>query len=65
MNRIELTYRLRQLGIRKPQFAVKLGVAVDTVYQWEEAPQYAALVVELMEENAKLKFELKKREVKR
>ncbi len=49
MNRVDLTYRLRKLGMRKPQFAVKLGMAVDTVYQWQEVPVYAVSLLEALE----------------
>lgn len=65
MNRVDLTYRLRKLGMRKPQFAVKLGMAVDTVYQWQEVPVYAVSLLEALEEIERLKFELKRREVKK
>ena len=63
MNRKELTYRLSVLGMKKQQFAVELGMAADTLYQWEEAPQYAVRVVELLEEVQRLRKQL--REVKK
>lgn len=50
MDRVELTFRLRQLGMKKPAFAARLGMASDTVYQWDQVPQYAVAVVELLEE---------------
>lgn len=55
MNRTDLTYRLRQVGLKKPQFAEMLGMSPETVYQWDEVPQYAVALVELLEEIARLK----------
>ncbi len=58
MNRKELTYRLSVLGMKKTEFAAKLGMAPDTLYQWEEAPGYAVALLEAMEANQRLESAL-------
>ena len=55
MNRKELTYRLSLLGLKKQDFAKLLGMAPDTLYQWDEPPQYAVALLESMEEVERLK----------
>lgn len=59
MDRVELTFRLRQMGLKKPAFAEKLGLAVDTVYQWGEVPQYAEALLMAMEELAACREKLR------
>ena len=54
MNRTDLTYRLRQMGMKKPEFAAKLGLSVETVYQWAEVPRYAVALLEALEKVEKL-----------
>jgi len=52
---VELTFRLRQLGLKKPAFAKLLGMSESTVYQWGEVPQYAVALLEALEEAARWK----------
>lgn len=54
MDRKELTYRLSVLGMKKKDFAERLGMAPDTLYQWEVVPQYAVALLEALEKVAKL-----------
>lgn len=60
MDRKELTYRLSVLGMKKKDFAERLGMAPDTLYQWEVVPQYAAVYLEALEEVRKLREQLKR-----
>lgn len=55
MDRVELTFRLRRLGMRKPAFAKLLGMNEATVYQWGEVPQYAVALLEALEEVSRLR----------
>lgn len=63
MDRVELTFRLRQLGLKKPAFAKLLGMSESTVYQWGDVPQYAVALLEALEDAARAKRQL--REVKK
>ena len=60
MDRKELTYRLSKLGMKKQQLAVELGMAPDTLYQWEVVPQYAVRLLEALEEVERMKREKRK-----
>lgn len=55
VDRVELTYRLRRLGMKKPAFAKLLGMSGSTVYQWGEVPQYAVALLEALEDAARLR----------
>lgn len=62
MDRVDLTYRLRKLGMKKGDLAKRMGLAADTIYQWGEVPQYAVALVEALENIARLEG-VKPREV--
>lgn len=59
MNRKELTYRLSVLGLKKGDFAKTLGLVADTLYQWDETPQYAEALLVTMEQLAACREELR------
>lgn len=46
--------------MKKQQFAVELGMAPDTLYQWEVVPQYAVRLLEALEEVERMKREKRK-----
>lgn len=54
MDVMELSVRLRKLGLTKIDLASYLGVGSGTVYHWKETPKYIERVVELMEKVAAL-----------
>jgi len=54
VDRRELKMRLAAIGMSKVEFAQRLGVSKFTLYQWEQTPQYAVAVLELLERLNKL-----------